>query len=499
MLETNSYRINSASFTEPIGKKDHLAKPYPGGGYDFLLINVNSTFQQGLIPDGEEPPWGLVRVADVARKTYGINAGILDSHRLKLMPEEIKRQLELIRPKIVGLNPTSVNIAEAQSIAAICDFLGIPVILGGVHATLNPAIARRDFPESKAIIRGNGEIVTGLLVKGLLDGNEPPLKGVYYENDDYSRVDFAPKMSANDLPVINQDELIDKPLFRHKVTIGGKPKVINEATLYISQGCPFECSFCASPVMNDRGNPFTKPYDRPNSSRVIEQIQNCIDLGADAIHFLDDMAFTLQRHIQELYYGLAEKQLLGKFIWRGLTRVPVVNHLDEQTMKMLAETGIWKIALGIESGNNDILKRINKGITRDEAFRAVYKLGSEGIQVKGFFIMGFPGETESQIIQTQQFIYLLREVGLTDLAIFQFKPYPGTKEYDFLAKEKPEALLELSYLRQSQTGLKGKAQFRIEQHDSWLPDELTISEIPSGKVREYVMQTISEFYGKEIA
>lgn len=170
------------------------------------------------------------------------------------------------------------------------------------------------------------------------------------------------------------------------------------------------------------------------------------------IHFLDDMVFAIPQHIRDLHKGLKDRDLLERFIWRGSTRVPVIEKFTEETMRILKETGVWKIALGIESGDNNVLKKINKKITINQILNAVARLASYGIQVKGFFIMGFPGETEEQIRHTQELVYLLKNVGLTELAIFQFKPYPGTAEYDLIGRTMPDVFSRLNYLRHSETG-----------------------------------------------
>lgn len=489
-------RIGSIKDIEPFADRVHLAKPYPGRNYDLLVVNVNSTFQQGLIPDGEELPWGLLRVVSAARDLHSLKAGILDSHRLRLMPKDLMQQFQIIEPKVVGLNPTSVNISEAQIIANICEQLKIPYVLGGVHATLNPTAAITDFPGVSAVVRGNAEGVIGDLIKGLLQEEKVPLQGVYYQKENYdNRSDFAPKLNPDQIPIVDQTKLAEAPIYEHTVRINGIPVPIREATLYLSQGCPFDCTFCASPVMNQRGINEVKPYTRPSNERIISEIESSVkDLGANAIHVLDDMAFATPQHIRDLHTGLKDKNLLGKLIWRGSTRVPVIEKLDEETMRILKETGAWKIALGIESGNDTVLNKINKRITKSQIIDAVSRLVSHEIQVKGFFIMGFPGETEEQMRDTQNLVHSLKDTGLNELAIFQFKPYPGTVEYDLIKRTMPDVLPRLSYLRHTDTGLSGKAKFRVEQHDTWLPDDVCISEIPSGKVREYVMQTTEEFY-----
>ncbi len=81
--------------------RSHLARPIQDTGFDFLAVNVPSTYQQGLIPDGEEPPWGFLRVVVTAREKFGFKAGILDAHRLKLFPDEILIQIQRAGAKVV--------------------------------------------------------------------------------------------------------------------------------------------------------------------------------------------------------------------------------------------------------------------------------------------------------------------------------------------------------------------------------------------------------------
>lgn len=493
-----SHRIRKEAL-EPIRSRDHMARPYPASDFDILAVNVPSTYQQGLIPDGEEPPWGMLRVVATAREIYGLNAGILDAHRLRLQPTEIGEQIHKTRSRMVGLNPTSVNVPEAQAIAEVCDRLGVPYILGGIHATLDPSIARADFPNASAIVRGNGEYVIGPLVKGLLKGREASLSGINYPSSGDVNIDYAVKMNPGAIPMVNQDELVEEPLYEHTVTKDGKPTTIKEATLFVTDGCPFECSFCSSPVMVNREGKGSIPYARPEMIRIVDEIEHAVDgLGANAIHFLDDMAFVTQNHIAELNSELQRRELLGKFIWRGLTRAPVIDRFSDETMRLMRESGAWKIALGVESGDEDMLKQIKKKVTVPEVISAVRKLAKNGIQAKGFFIMGFPGETEEQMLATQALAWQLRDEGMTEAAVFQFKPYPGTKDYQIVRETMPEVIPQLNYLRRSETGLSGKAQFRVEQHDTWLPPDLRIAQVPSSRVQELVTETIENFYGTTV-
>lgn len=494
-MMNQSHRI-ATEHLAPIASREHMARPYPNTDTDFLAIDVPSTYQQGFIPDGEEPPHGLLRVVASARKLHHFNAGILDAHRLKLQPDQIKNQLEIIKPKVVGLNPTSVNVPEAQLIAAMCDDLEIPYILGGIHATLDPKIAATDFPTYSAIVKGNGELAVGAALNTLVRNRHLPAEGVYYPGDTQTeRSDYATKLNPERVPMVRQDELVEEPVYHHTVTLHGKPTEIAEATLFVTDGCPFDCTFCASPIMVNRKGKDSIPYMRPEMSRIIQEISHVTDdLGADAIHFLDDMAFVTEDHIKDLHAGLVGQNRLGSFIWRGLTRAPVIDRFSPETMERMVETGAWKIAMGVESGSDEMLKRIKKKVSSQQVIRAVEKLTKYGIQAKGFFIVGFPGETEAQICETVDHVAHLKELGMTEIAMFQFKPYPGTEEYFNVERTMPDVIPQLNYLRRGNTGMTGKAQFRSEQHDTWLPDDLKIADVRSGVVREYVMQTLSDFY-----
>ncbi len=121
------------------------------------------------------------------------------------------------------------------------------------------------------------------------------------------------------------------------------------------------------------------------------------------------------------------------------------------------------------------------------------------IKAKGFFIFGFPGETETQMLQTKNLIRHLKDIGMTEIAAFQFKPYPGTEAFRHLIQQKPDILPQLTYLRRSGLSNQEKVIFRTEQHDTWLPEDLRIAEIPSGRVQEHVIDALETFYGTSIS
>lgn len=477
----------------------HYVLPYEEGPYDLLAINTPSSYEQGAIPTNEEPPIGMIRVVASANAA-GYRAGTLDAHALNLTVRQIADQIDQTQPRLVGLNPTSVNVAEGKALAALCDRMRIPYILGGIHATLSPAIARRDFPHAHAIVRGDGELaVRAILAEITGEGcDDSVMNGVYKRNDLRSNdllAPYAPKMHVGEIPWYPQDKYVQYPIVVQTITIGGKEYTVKEGSLYSTRGCPFECGFCASPVMVGRHIKGTRPYDHPGMARVIAEVKDMQRLGANAVHFLDDMVIVQPYDVDAFYFEAEKEGILGTFAWRGMTRAPVIarKSFTDETLDKLRKTGCWRLTIGVESGDNDILRMIKKQITTEQVEVAVRKLVSAGIQVKAFFIMGFPSESLAQMNRTHDFVLHLKDLGLTSISIFQFKPYPGTALWDQVAQNNPQALTRLDYIGGDAREMNVGGNRAIQ--GVYLPDDLIIADgVTSGTVRELVQTTLGDFF-----
>lgn len=250
---------------------------------DILLINIPATFQQGIIPDDEEPPFGMLRIA-VASEKHGYKPALLDAHRAKLTLPEIDDVLYGLKPKTVGINPTSVNVTEAQEIAELCAYRGIPLILGGVHATLNPFTALKDFPMALAVVKGKGERAILYILDDFKNGRQTENRGIYYQNAEPGRNDFAEYYPLDELPLIDQSKWVENPLINRKVEIDGQNVELREISLYETAGCPFQCTYCATPALTGRNYGY-KTYYRPTMDRILASTRLAIDWG--------QMPFTL--------------------------------------------------------------------------------------------------------------------------------------------------------------------------------------------------------------
>ena len=144
-------------------------------------------------------------------------------------------------------------------------------------------------------------------------------------------------------------------------------------------------------------------------------------LGVTNIHFYADL-FTVDRQV---VIDLC-KLIIADGTKFKLTSNSRVDFVDEEMLTWMAKAGFWMMSWGLESGSQDVLKRMRKGINFDKTRKALETSRKLGIKNWGYFIIGMPGETVDSIHETIEFA---KSLPLT-LALFHIAvPYPGTPFY----------------------------------------------------------------------
>lgn len=413
--------------------------------YAAILVNIPMNFNQATAIEGQEPPHGLGRIAVSTESLYGQPCGILDVQRIEkdeqtLNLESVIRILKKAQPKLVGINPTSVNVGEARVIADELVKNGLQYVVGGTFATLETDKARKVFNDAVAVIKGHGELafseVVLLSVENKLADVEK-IKGVYAPNTEKDTAEHADRIPLQDIPIINQSLYYFSPLENIK-------KGIVEGSLFETDGCPFNCSFCASPKMSLR------KYERPLITKIVDDIQLLIKEGANRIHFLDDLIFINEQHIRDFFQELKRRELLGKFDWRGMCRADLILKWSNEALDLLKRSGCFRLAIGVESGSPRILKMVDKKISPEQVIKATKKLSKYGISTKGFFIFGFPEEEQEDMEMTKQLAIKMAKNGAREISVFEYHPYPGSSLWDYLEKNNPKLLEKFGYLKYKQ-------------------------------------------------
>jgi radical SAM superfamily enzyme YgiQ (UPF0313 family) len=338
---------------------------------------------------------------------------------------EIQNVIKCISPDIVGISTMTASFDSGLNVARYVRNYNpdIPIVFGGVHPTVLPEETLNQS-EVDIVVRGEGEYVFLDLLEKINLGRISEVKGISYKkNDKIFHNPPADRITDLDkLPFYARDLLFDKEKF--------PPSAFR--ILMATRGCPYNCIYCSSPKTWQRKVTFRSPEN------VINEIIYVKDrYGTEEFSFKDDCLTINKKFIVTLCDLMIKEKI--NIQWNCQGRIDTLSGDIVKKMKQAGCTGIY---LGIESGNNEILEKIRKRTTVEQAKEAVRLLKKYDIWVSGYFMFGFPWETETQMFDTIDFI---RELDLDKVQYNLVVPYPGTELYS-IVREK--GLLQDSHERQ---------------------------------------------------
>lgn len=404
---------------------------------------IKYTKEEKLLID---PPLGLAYLAAYLREK-GITVEILDANAQEFSKEEVVKWVKSQNPRIVGFTVFTHMVTVVADITGKIkkELPSLKIICGGPHIHICYKEFLESFPQIDFTIRGEGEITLLELVEALSGKRDlDSVKGISYrvagqvisnEKREYiSDLDELPFPARNLLPM----ELYSAPQ-----VLGG---VSPYTTFMFSRGCPFRCQYCISPVVwgRQRGRTVQNAVDE------IEYVYSRYKIKA--MRFEDD-TFTVNKNWAK---GICQEIIdrgLNHIKWEANTRV---GTLDYELLSLMKKAGCISLALGIEFGNQRILDLCQKGFSVTRVRETVQLIKKAGMWVKGYFMLGYPTETEKTILDT---IKLSQKAGL-DYAVFSLvTPFPGTPLFDY-ANEK--GLLVTEDWNDYQFGYTGRRPLRLD-------------------------------------
>lgn len=336
------------------------------------LVRLPSSF---LLRDRVFPPLGLMAVGTSLR---------LAGHDVTLWDGDMS--LVQTDYDAYGMGPTTPEYSYALDVKDAVKRVNpaARMVIGGSFAGLNTQRVMGDGWD--CVVTGDGEPVADRAFSGsesLIASSERPL-------DEYPIIDRT---------LINQSD--------YNYTLDGR----KATTIVSSRGCPWKCGFCCKTTQRVRVR------SAEHVAREIHYLRD--EFGYQAIAFPDDI-FIIHRSRTE---AIAKHLQARGMIWRCLLRADLTLKYGAGFVKMMRDAGCVEVGMGIESGSEKILKAINKGETVATIRKAVHLLKDAGIRVKGFFILGLPGESHETLEETDRF---LADTDLDDVDIKVFQPYPGS-------------------------------------------------------------------------
>jgi anaerobic magnesium-protoporphyrin IX monomethyl ester cyclase len=367
------------------------------------------------------PPLGIQTLAPVLR-ARGHNVRMFDTCHPQMRAENIACAIKEDPPDVIALSFLSVTAYPAmKEIAALlkCEAPEIPVIVGGVFASMNAIHVMRDCPAIDFVGVGEGE---ELLPDFLSHMDEPgSVAGLVWRNSG-EIVRNEPRPLIQDLDKFPYPDRTSLPLDYVESLPLDVPAVLSLdkfCTIQTSRGCPYHCIYCDIPAIS-KGQ-----WRSRSAGHVLGEMQQLNDQGYRSIYFTDDHFLINGTRISEICNGIIERKL--KFNWGCEGRVDSVA-VDQLPIMRRANCNM--LAFGIEAGTQKVLDRLGKCQTLAQIEHAVGQAKKHGIsRVHGFFVIGSPGETVADVMKTFRFAARLQldTFGFNRLSVYRGTPL--WKEY----------------------------------------------------------------------
>jgi anaerobic magnesium-protoporphyrin IX monomethyl ester cyclase len=368
-------------------------------------------------PSGSTGHWsiallGLGYLAAVLEKN-GCEVDVIDCAALNTSFEEVKNELGKRQPDIVGLTSTTLTYKSALRIIRtakeVCP--NCFTIIGGPHVTFWDNEALEECPQLDVVVRKEGENTLLELVQRLEAGKSfDDVLGITYRKD-------GKVVKTEDRPYIEDLDSLPFPA-RHLWPLDQIRKIEDIFYLTTSRGCVFWCEFCAAVRM------FGRRFRMRSTKNVVDELEYLHNTyGATNFTFCDD-AFTVdQARTEELCEEIKRRKL--KIKWNCGTRIDM---LTKELLIKMKDAGCISVWSGVESGAQQILDAMAKGIHVEQTIRVFGWLRELGLKTAPNVILGFPGETKQTAWKTIKFVEKISPdyVGFYNIAT----PFPGTPMYD---------------------------------------------------------------------
>jgi len=387
---------------------------------DVALINPNPS-QRGLNLATMAPPIGLGYLASVLEGN-GHRCSVIDAHLLGLSAPEI---VAMIPPSAsaVGIYLNSFSYDSVRELAsAVRRFRpAAKIIIGGPLPSSAPELVLRDIP-CDGLIRGEGERALLAVMDNLSRGREVFQGGV----------SGAAYLGRDRLPVLHPVERIRDldslpfpayhlmpPLRRYHSRSRRRPA----APMVTSRGCAYDCTFCSKDV-------FRRVVTLRSPANVLAEVDHLVrDYGVRQIDIMDDNFAQDRQRLEEIVDGLIARDYgLAINIQNGIR----TETLDEAVLKKMKRAGVYKLAFGIESADEELLRRHRKQVDLGRLEEVVKSARRLGLIVYAFIIIGLLGETEEGFERTLSF---LKKLDFDAVNFCMAIPFPGTELHRMVAAE----------------------------------------------------------------
>ena len=387
-------------------------------GLGYIAGMLAKEFEVSLL-DSSLEGYNNIQPLPKGKTVYG-----LEDHDIKSAIERFLPDAVLVSCLFSSLHRQTLRVAR---LAKEVDE-NIVTVVGGPHPSAVPQLFLRENAVDYCIV-GEGEATTLKLLLHLNAGKkvQDAVDGLGFRSSGNTLL--IPKKNyitdLNQLPfparhLIDLDRYFTIGKIQGLRLDGERKKPMRVVQMITTRGCPNRCTYCAKSVT------WGKKYRMRNPQNTLEEIEHLINAyQVERIALQDDNLTVNRKYSVSLFDALIEAHL--PVTWEAHNGLEV-DTLDEKLLDKMKASGCVSFTAAIESGTEEILQKVKKKVDLKRARQTIRYAQSIGIDVRGFFMLGFPGETRDQIQKTCDYA---RELQLSVTAFALVTPLPGTALWQF--------------------------------------------------------------------
>ena len=373
------------------------------------------------------PPLGLAYVAGAFERA-GAEVQVLDLVVESYHKRKLERLLATFQPDLVGATCVTMSFDAAMDVLNDVKALRpeVTTLLGGPHISYRAGETLEECPALDVAVLGEGETTVAELMaafsKNGLDADLSGIAGLAFRQGSSVWI-TAPRPHLLDVNGL-------APPARKLLPMGRYRALGLAVSMITSRGCPFQCIFCVGRKMSGAKVRYRDPI------AVVDELAYLHDLGFTQINIADDLFTANKKHCFAICDEIIARGL--KVRWTAFSRA---NTISPELLDRLKRAGCVQLSFGFESANEEILKTVQKRITRKTMLAAVQMCQAAGMSAQASFIYGLPGESLQTMQETAEFSRRINAMGTT-AGIHLLAPFPGTLVREQAAKYKLRILTD---------------------------------------------------------